>query len=199
MAGFYSDYKDIQLALSNCPQAGAGFAVPCALPANAGDAKVKGIEVEASLRPADGFLIDGSASYTDFDYVEDSLDPASGIQPWMVSTYTPEWKWSLGAQYEVPLGSAGSLTPRVDAAYQSAVYTNAVNGPTNKIDGYTVANARLTWRNEAEDLEVGLEVTNLFDKYYFLTLFDLTRAGAGFVTGLPGRPREWAVSVKKTF
>ena len=199
VAGFYSDYKDIQLALSNCPQAGAGFAVPCALPANAGDAKVKGIEVEASLRPADGFLIDGSASYTDFDYVEDSLDPASGIQPWMVSTYTPEWKWSLGAQYEVPLGSAGSLTPRVDAAYQSAVYTNAVNGPTNKIDGYTVANARLTWRNEAEDLEVGLEVTNLFDKYYFLTLFDLTRAGAGFVTGLPGRPREWAVSVKKTF
>jgi iron complex outermembrane receptor protein len=199
VAGFYSDYQDIQLALNNCPQAGEGFAVPCALPANAGDAKVKGVEVEASLRPAAGFLIDGSASYTDFDYEEDSLDPASGIEPWMVSTYTPEWKWSLGAQYEVLLGSAGSITPRLDAAYQSAVYTNAVNGPTNKIDGYTVANARLTWRNEDEDLQVGLEVTNLFDKYYFQTLFDLTRAGAGFVTGLPGRPREWAVSVKKTF
>src|SRR5690606_23802032 len=50
VAGFYSDYKDIQLALSNCPQAGAGFAVPCALPANAGDAKVKGIEVETTIR-----------------------------------------------------------------------------------------------------------------------------------------------------
>ena len=199
LAGFYSDYQDIQLALSNCPQAGAGFAVPCALPANAGDAKVKGLELETSIRPAAGFLIDGSASYTDFDYEGDSLDPASGIEPWMVSTYTPKWKWSIGAQYEALLGSAGSLTPRIDAAYQSDVYTNAVNGPTNLIDGYTVANARLTWRNENEDLEVGLEVTNLFDKYYYLTLFDLTRAGAGFVTALPGRPREWAVTVKKTF
>ena len=198
VAGFYSDYSDIQLALSRCPQAGEAFAVPCALPANAGDAKVKGFEVETTIRPVDRLLIDGSASYTKFDYVADSLDPASGILPDMVSTYTPEWKWSLGAQYEIPLGSAGFLTPRVDAAYQSEVYTNAVNGPTNLIDGYTVANARLTWKNANEDLEVGLEVTNLFDKYYFHTLFDLTRAGAGFVTGLPGRPREWAVTVKKS-
>ena len=197
VAGFYSDYSDIQLALSNCPQAGAGFAVPCALPANAGDAKVKGVEVETTIRPVDGLLIDGSASYTDFDFVGDSLDPASGILPGMVSTYTPEWKWALGAQYEIPLGTAGSLTPRVDASYQSEVYTNAVNGPTNLIESYTIANARLTWKNENEDLEVGLEVTNLFDKYYFQTLFDLTRAGAGFVTGLPARPREWAVTVKK--
>ncbi len=197
VAGFYSDYKDIQLALSVCPQAGAAFSRPCALPANAGDAKVKGVEVETTIRPVDGLLIDGSASYTDFDYVADSLDPASGILPGMVSTYTPEWKWSLGAQYEILLGSAGSLTPRVDAAYQSEVYTNAVNGPTNLIEAYTIANARLTWKNANEDLEIGLEVTNLFDKYYFQTLFDLTRAGAGFVTGLPGRPREWAVSVKK--
>jgi iron complex outermembrane receptor protein len=198
-AAFYSDYKDIQLALSVCPQAGAAFSRPCALPANAGNAHVKGIEVETTIRPVDGFLIDGSASYTDFEYVASSLEPASGILPDMVSVYTPEWKWSVGAQYEVPLGSAGSLTPRVDAAYQSAVYTNAVNGPTNRIDGYTVANARITWKNENNDLEVGLEVTNLFDKYYYQTLFDLTRAGAGFVTGLPGRPREWAVTVKKTF
>jgi iron complex outermembrane receptor protein len=199
VAGFYSDYKDIQLALNNCPEAGEGFAVPCALPANAGDAHVKGIEVETTIRPVDGFLIDGSASYTDFDYIADSLDPASGIVAGMVSTYTPKWKWALGAQYQVPLGSAGSITPRVDASYQSSVYTNAVNGPTNVIDGYTVANARLTWKNENEDLELGVEVTNLFDKYYFQTLFDLTRAGAGFVTGLPGRPREWAVTMKKTF
>jgi iron complex outermembrane receptor protein len=169
------------------------------LPANAGNAHVKGIEIETTIRPIDGFLIDGSASYTDFDYVAGSLEPASGILPDMVSVYTPEWKWSVGAQYEVPLGSAGSLTPRVDAAYQSAVYTNAVNGPTNRIDAYTVANARITWKNESNDLEVGLEVTNLFDKYYYQTLFDLTRAGAGFVTGLPGRPREWAVTVKKSF
>jgi iron complex outermembrane receptor protein len=199
VAGFYGNYDDIQLALSNCPQAGAGFAAPCALPWNAGDARVKGIEVETTIRPAAGFLIDGSASYIDFSYDADSIDPATGILPDMVSTYTPKWKWAIGAQYEVLMGSAGSITPRVDASYQSDVFTNAVNGPTNRIEGYTVANARLTWKNENEDLQIGLEVTNLFDKYYFQTLFDLTRAGAGFVAGLPARPREWAVTAKKTF
>jgi len=199
VAGFYGNYDDIQLALSNCPQAGAGFAAPCALPWNAGDARVKGIEVETTIRPAAGFLIDASASYIDFSYDADSIDPATGIQPGMVSTYTPKWKWAIGAQYEVLMGSAGSITPRVDASYQSDVFTNAVNGPTNRLEGYTVANARLTWKNENEDLQVGLEVTNLFDKYYFQTLFDLTRAGAGFVAGLPARPREWAVTAKKTF
>jgi len=42
-------------------------------------------------------------------------------------------------------------------------------------------------------------VTNLFDKYYFLSKFDLTGAGAGSISGMPGRPREWAVTVKKKF
>lgn len=66
-------------------------------------------------------------------------------------------------------------------------------------NGYTLSNARLTWRNADRDLEVSAEVTNLFDKYYFLSKFDLTGAGAGVISGMPGRPREWAVTVKKKF
>ena len=50
-----------------------------------------------------------------------------------------------------------------------------------------------------KDLEISAEVTNLFDKYYLLTLFDLTVAGAGVASAQPGRPREWAVTVKKKF
>jgi iron complex outermembrane receptor protein len=30
-------------------------------------------------------------------------------------------------------------------------------------------------------------------------VFDQTTAGVGYTTGQPARPREWAVSVKKTF
>jgi iron complex outermembrane recepter protein len=66
--------------------------------------------------------------------------------------------------------------------------------------GYTLANARLTWRNADEDLDISLEVTNLFDKYYFLNKFDLSSPGsAGALSAQPGRPREWAVTVKKKF
>ena len=51
------------------------------------------------------------------------------------------------------------------------------------IEGYTLANARLTWANADSDLEISAEVTNLFDEYYLLTVFDLTTAGAGISTG----------------
>jgi iron complex outermembrane receptor protein len=201
-AAFYSDYKDIQLTLLSCPQFGGPG--PCALPQNAGDAHIKGFELETTIDPHNGLLVDGSLSYLKFKYT--SINPQAGgpaapggVQMGMVAPYTPSWKWAVGIQYEADLGNAGSITPRFDASYQSEMWSNAVNLPTNHIAGYTVANARLTWRNAKRDLEVAFEVTNLFDKYYLLTSFDLTGAGAGIVSGQPGHPREWAVSVKKTF
>ncbi|MEH3106166.1 MAG: TonB-dependent receptor [Sphingomonas fennica] len=207
LAGFYSDYSDIQLSLSNCPDpAGTDPAVPCALIANAGDATIKGFEVEANYRPVPGFLIDAALSYLDFKYKNGSINPLAGgpnrpngPQYGDRPPYVPNWKWSAGAQYTFEMGNSGSLTPRLDAAYQSELFTNATNRATNRIGAYTVANARLTWANADKDLEVSAEVTNLFDKYYYLTLFDLTIANGGVASAQPGRPREWAVSVKKKF
>ncbi len=208
-AAYYSKYHDIQLSLQNCTAiVGEGFGVPCALTVNAGDADIKGFEVETSIRPVDGFIIDGSASLVDFDYKRFATygaatvgGPANpnGPQFGDYPVYTPRWKWSVGAQYSFDLGNAGSLTPRVDANYQGVVYAAAANRSTNRIDGYTMANARLTWANADGDLEISAEVTNLFDKYYLITVMDFVSQGAGLASGQPGRPREWAVTVKKTF
>jgi iron complex outermembrane receptor protein len=214
VAAFLSKYKDIQLSLGNCTAiTGAGFGAPCALPVNAGDADIKGIEIETTIRPIHGMSIDGSLSYMDFQYKRFGTYTSgtttvavggptnlNGPQFGDYAPFTPKWKWSIGAQYEIELGGgAGSLTPRIDASYQSKVFTVSANRPSNRIDAYALANARLTWRNAGRDLDVSLEVTNLFDKYYLLTIFDQTTGGQGYASGQPGRPREWAVSVKKKF
>jgi iron complex outermembrane receptor protein len=60
-------------------------------------------------------------------------------------------------------------------------------------------NGRLTWRNSSDDLEITAEVTNVFDKYYYLTAIDLSGGGEGIASAQPGRPREWAITVKKSF
>jgi iron complex outermembrane receptor protein len=213
LATFLSQYKGIQLSLGNCGAiTGAAFGAPCALPVNAGDADIKGVELETTFRPIQGMTIDGSLSYIDFKYKRFGTYTSgtttvavggptnlNGPQFGDYAPFTPEWKWSVGAQHQFSLGDAGSLTPRLDASYQSKVYTVSANRATNQIDGYTVANARLTWSNANEDLDVAFEVTNLADKYYLLTLYDQTVGGQGYASGQPGRPREWAVTFKKKF
>jgi iron complex outermembrane receptor protein len=198
VVGFYGELKDAQVGVQICPVANPLEQAPCAATINGGDAEQKGFEVEMLARPVDGLSIDGSLSYLDFKYTE--LVPGTSVTLDDPFAGVPKWKWALGAQYEIPLGSAGSLTPRIDATYQDAIYTGSKYlGEPVLIDAYTVANARLTWRNTDEDLSVALEVTNLGDKYYYVSLFDLRAAGAGLSKAQPGRPREWAVTIKKSF
>ena len=214
--GFYLDFKDAQLTLLSCPQYGGPG--PCALPQNAGNAHSKGVEAELSAFPLPGLELDGSVSYQSWDWT--CVNPqvvglaagACSSASSVISLIEPlppgmmKWKWSVGAQYEIDLQSAGSLTPRIDASYQGRmtgnVLTPAAGSPAalyGQVPAYTLANARLTWADHAKDLTVALEVTNLFDKYYYISKFDLTGAGAGAIAGDPGRPREWAVTVKKNF
>ena len=199
VVGFFGELENAQVGTSICPVENPLEQTPCAATINGGDAEQKGFEVEMLARPIEGLQIDGSLSYLDFQYTElapgttiDLDDPFAGV---------PKWKWTLGAQYQIPLGGAfGSLTPRVDAVYQDDIYTGFdFEDEPVLIDAYTLVNARLTWQNEDEDLSVALEVNNVTDKYYYVTLFDLRAAGAGLSKAQPGRPREWAVTVKKTF
>ncbi len=205
LSGYLNKYNDIQRGLLSCPQfnptpPGPGVpGLPCAMNANAGDADILGFEAELNLRPVQGFNIDASLSYLDFDYtrISENASGPGGVQLNHVANYTAKWQWSIGAQYELPLGSAGTLTPRFDLSYKSHVYANAVNEQTNMIPAYTLANARLTWRNPGDDLQVSLEVTNLFDKYYILNVFNVS--GNGFLNAQPARPREWALTATKRF
>ena len=200
LAAFYNNYNNIQLTLSSCPvQSGGNAATPCALPAHVGRAHVRGLEAETEIHPVAGLELDGSLSYLDFKYTNIANVAATGITLGMTTPYTPKWKWSVGAQYAFDLGDHGTLTPRIDASYQSSEFTNPINDPAwNQISGYTVLNARLTYRAATGGWSTWLAVTNLTDKLYYLTLFDL-HSSAGYVNGQPAMPREWSVTVKKTF
>jgi len=203
VSAFLNKYKDIQIPVSTCPTA------PCAARLNAGAGTIKGFEAELTAFPVRGLSIDASLSYLAFSYDPNSLNPAAtyptnagGILPNDPPT-VPPWKASLGAQYKIDLGTAGSLTPRFDVNYQDRQYTGpTVIGTTrilNFIPSYTLANARLTWTNADRNLDISLQATNLFDKYYLLTIFDLRGTGAGFRKGRPGNPQEFSISIKKKF
>ena len=201
VAAFLSKYKDIQTGAVTCPDSVYPEGAPhiCSLILNAGKADVKGFELEADFQPVEGLQMDGSLSYLDFGLTELSpLAQGGDIKVGNTAPFTPEWKWSYGIQYTAYLTDSQTLTPRFDISYTSKVYTGSANLERSAIDGYALANARLTWRDEDKGWEAALEVTNVFDKYYFRSIYDAYDR-AGFITGSPGHPREWALTVKKSF
>jgi iron complex outermembrane receptor protein len=203
VSAFQNEYDAIQVGVSPCPLA-AGvdpvYATPSACRINGGNARIKGLELEWSAEPIDDFRLDGSLSYIDFQY--QTVAAGTGILLTDPGTGMPEWKWSVGAQYRIDLGSAGSLTPRVDVNYQAETFTGFDGVGANRLAQYlpafTMANARLTWRNTDDDLSVALEVTNLTDEYYFYSVFDQRNNNGGRIAA-PARPREWALTVRKDF
>jgi iron complex outermembrane receptor protein len=199
-SAFFNKYQDILITLSNCTaQAGAGFGVPCAMPVNAGEAEVKGIELEGEAHPIDGLTIDGSYSWLDFQYT--TLSPgavAAGITSAMRTPFSPKQKYSLGVQYEIPVGGAGTLTPRLDYSYQGAIFSGPLNNPLNHVNAYGLLNGRITWRSEDGDWQAAVEVANITDKLYYHSVFD-NRGSTRDVLGAPGMPRTYAVSIKRQF
>ncbi len=124
LTGFYGILRNAQIGTSICPVANRAEQTPCAALINGGNAHEKGVEAEFTARPIDGLSIDGSVSYLDFHYT--SVAPGAN-QTLLTDPFAgaPKWKWTLGAQYVAELGSAGSITPRIDAAYQDQVYSGS--------------------------------------------------------------------------
>ena len=218
VSAFFEKFKDAQLTLLSCPQFGGPG--PCALPQNAGNADIKGFEAEIFAKPIEHLQFDASLSYVDWSWKCANIQVVRPLNlgevntcssdPTIIGRLNPQppikWQWSEGIQYELPIsGNGDTLTPRVDIAYQGSllgsttVATNPVIAALDTVGSRTIANARLTYRNLAHKFDVSFEVTNLFDTYYLQTNFDLTGAGAGLIKGQPGRPREWAISIKKKF
>src|SRR6185312_16962108 len=130
------------------------------LPANVGNAHVSGFEAETELHPLPGLEIDGSASYLNFKYTSIANTAATGILPSMTTPYTPEWKWSLGAQYTFDMDKWGTLSPRIDVNYTGAQFTNPINDPVwNQIAQHTVGNARITYKAPSGGWSAWLEVS----------------------------------------
>ncbi|TIX49809.1 TonB-dependent receptor [Alteraurantiacibacter aquimixticola] len=199
---FHMEYEGYQGTPTTClglddqplPVTGGGIPGLCGQYLNIGDAKVRGFELETTIRPAAGLQIDGAMSLTDFEFTSINY-PTTAI---IVGANRPgigEFKWSAGIQYEALLGdNIGSLTPRIDVNYTPGYCGNFDCDPNVDVDSYTLVNARLTYRSPDEDWSISLEAMNLFDKFYFLNKF-----ATFYVNGQPGRPREVAVTVRRRF
>ena len=174
-----------------------------------GEAHIWGIEGEITARPIEGALVQASVGYTNYFRVDPGTDPTdpSATPPCQytqsgVTCYpprTPELNFAIGAQYSIPLadeGSWGTLTPRLDWRWQSAVFfTDLYNVGQN---AYSTLDARVTWDSPDGDWQVAAFGTNITNTYYYYGKLSLQTV-LGFDQANPAPPAEWGLTVKRTF
>jgi iron complex outermembrane receptor protein len=192
---FLSEYSDIQLGTETCAFVeDEDKRSPCGSIVNAGNADVKGLEIDGMWRPTDAFSVDFSYAYMDFQYTYINSELTENITAESTTPYTPEHKWSIGAAYKFELGKGrGTITPRVDFAYQDDVFSGS-DSTSTVIDAYYNSSGRVTWKSDDAKWEASLLVTNLLDEYNYLMLIP-NFSGISFGTPLP--PRQYAFSIKR--
>jgi iron complex outermembrane receptor protein len=92
----------------------------------------------------------------------------------------------------------GTISVRFDGSYQDKLYTTSENTSWSIVPAYFIGNARLGFKTTNDNWEASLEIKNLFNKFYWESVSDAS-ASVGVVTGVPGMPRTWMVTVKRNF
>ncbi len=200
VSAFMNKYKDIQLTLLTCPTLTP--ANPCAATFNAGDADIKGYEIEVEAHPVNGLTVDATFSDLNFEYTKLLKGPTganvTGLTVGQSAPGTIKSKWSLGAQYEIVMPGNATLTPRFDYSFNGGFNTGAVFTASNRVTGYHMANARVTYKAQDSKWEFAAIASNLFDKTYYTSNFDLS-ASSGAQYGLLAPPREYHLQIQKKF
>ncbi|MEP7243477.1 MAG: TonB-dependent receptor [Gammaproteobacteria bacterium] len=201
VSAFYSKYGDMLFTNSSATVVnGVLLSALNLTPVNVGSSDIKGAEVEFQWRPTGELAIDASASYLNFKLtsINQSAATIAGVTLDTKEPYAPERRGGLGVQYTFRVASLGSLIPRLDAQYQSSFYTDITNTALGNVSGRTLMNAHLTWRSDKGDWEGALGVTNLTDKFYYINKVNAV-APTFIAQGQPGAPRQYLVTVRRSF
>jgi iron complex outermembrane recepter protein len=188
---FDTKYKNIQIVVRE------GIAP---VVQNAGDATIKGFEVEGSSTPVKGVSADFGVGYTDFHY--DRLfvlqNAVEGVTLGDQQAYTPRWSANLGLSYRLMTG-LGAFVPRIDGAYRSFTYFDAPNTPQIAQPGYEVYNASLRYTDPSSRYSMTAGVTNFTDRAYRVSGNSSLDAASGYAEVTYAPPRQWFVEGKVTF
>jgi iron complex outermembrane recepter protein len=138
-------------------------------------------------------------SYLNFNFtsINQSAATIPGVSLETQDPYMPRRMGNIGVQYSATLPNSSTLTPRVEAQYQAAFFTELSNNPLGKVDSRTLVDARLTWKSPKGDWQTTAGVTNLTNKFYYIS--KVYSQAPSLTQGQPGAPREWLVMVRREF
>jgi len=215
---FYYDYSNYQIFTARQVLG----APPEFVVLNASSAEVYGAELDLVARPLPGLYLQARLSWLEsefLDFIQTNQETFNGnvIVKEIQNTgnpllNSPNYKVSLTAEQEIPLGRYGSLIARWDGAWTDDTYYDASGGlgtpnsfneqflPENTIgqEAYWLHNVRLAYRTPNGALEIAGWCRNVEDKVYKTFAFD----GSAFQSTtiyFVGEPRTYGLTVTANY
>jgi len=187
LAVFWTDYTGIQLQI----QEGAS-----PVSQNAGDAELKGAELELEAIVGGGFSVALAAGYIDAEYTELKTS-VQGITLDTDLPKTPEYKFTVSPQWDVNLPNTGKLRFAADYTHTASMFNDAPNTPLLARPATDNLSAAIHYISPEEKYQVTLGGSNLTDDRY-LTVGSVNGA-EGETVGTYNPPRQWYLSLHMRF
>ncbi|WP_245647550.1 TonB-dependent receptor [Novosphingobium lentum] len=174
VAGFYTNYRDMQLAQIYFVGSGATLTQGNTI-LNAAASHIKGFESELTIAPVRGLTLTGSLAYLDAKYARFNFLLPSGSTLSLKGQRlqnAPKWSGAAGINYEMELG--GDYRARIGASYSytsEKLLTSIIDTARAHVQPQHLvnANADLMINNR---MTIGVWATNLFDNRYINSVFD---------------------------
>jgi iron complex outermembrane receptor protein len=205
---FHSDYEDFQARVGGGNNTGLTGSFPVL---NAGKLRIRGAELESTLRPVDPLTLSLSVGYLDAEYKEFEdgrrLPPLGGAAFSCNPTgddivcepaFAPKWTLRGAADYVLPLANGADLTFGVEARHVSKHYLSVDNRPGLTEDGYVLVNGLVRYDSEGRRWYLQGGVKNAFDTLYKTDGQEFSSV-ANIQTVYFGDPRTWNVTAGVRF
>ncbi|MFV8780942.1 TonB-dependent receptor [Microbulbifer sp. SA54] len=199
-AAFSTDYEDMQVTVQDFSQSTGGFASSVI---NAGEAEIRGFEVELMASLTDRLTSNLVLGYTDGDYLE-VLAKVPGANPgefvevdladaWDNLQYSPATTGLYQMSYNMDV-AGGELVVNGSVSYRDGIQIYAA--PSLLDEGsVTLLDAGVTYFSGDGNWQVSLQGKNLKDEEYRNAGYD----SAALVTGYYGAPRTVALTGSYNF
>ncbi len=112
---------------------------------------------------------------------------------------SPEFSFSVGAEYTLPVSSDVEVTPRVDYYWQDDFYSRVFNTEGDKVESWDVLNAQITINSVEGPWYVRLFMQNVLDDEQITGKY-LQDQSAGLITNIfLQEPRRYGIAVGARF